>query len=119
VAETYDNIGSTYSSSGDYDRALAYHEKALNIKKTVLGSVVMVVMISVYVFLFFMTTVTMMIKIVMILIMEVVIIMMVVVLLLLLCCCMMIYIDESHPRLASTYNRIGFLYKQTGISIHP
>ena len=44
MAETYDNIGSTYSSSGDYDRALAYHEKALNIKKTVLGSLIMDVM---------------------------------------------------------------------------
>jgi len=38
VAETYDNIGSTYSSRNDFNRALEYHEKALNIKMRVLGS---------------------------------------------------------------------------------
>jgi hypothetical protein len=38
VAETYDNIGSTYSSRNDFNRALEYHEKALNIKMRVLGT---------------------------------------------------------------------------------
>ena len=38
MAETYDNIGSTYSSRNDFNRALEYHEKALNIKMRVLGS---------------------------------------------------------------------------------
>jgi len=38
VAETYDNIGATFCSRNNFDRALEYHEKALNIKMRVLGS---------------------------------------------------------------------------------
>ena len=37
TADAYNNIGNVYHKLGDYDKALEYHNKALEIKKDVLG----------------------------------------------------------------------------------
>jgi tetratricopeptide (TPR) repeat protein len=36
-ADSLNNIGSTYQSKGDYDKALEYYFKSIEIKKIVLG----------------------------------------------------------------------------------
>ena len=38
MADSFNNLGSTYDSKGEYDKAIEYYTKALNIRQKVLGN---------------------------------------------------------------------------------